>query len=246
MQVRWSLDKATILVFGHTKDRSYITLNKEGCNKKPAGPTKAIDLHSMTEKELNNICIPATRERKRIRRALGKQTSGKEISYEMLYNYWSTKMSSKLEVDADPPQFPGRDETLQNLWGQMLFDDDNIPQITNEHICSAVNNLKNEAAPGYDGLTREHWKLCHNTALQDYLQRLIQFQVDRGIVLSTWKVGIVTFLPKPDKPDEAYADPKAWRSITVLPDINKIIGKIIVGGSRRTLTYNFPGHRKEE
>ena len=72
MQVRWSINKAAILAFGHARDKSYVTLNKEGNEKRPAGPTKTIDLHSMLEKELNSMFIPATGERKRIRSALGK------------------------------------------------------------------------------------------------------------------------------------------------------------------------------
>ena len=112
----------------------------------------------------------------------------------------------------------------------MLFDDDDTPQITNAHIRIAVNNLKNEAAPGYDSLTGEHWKRCHNKALQDYLWRLIQYLIEQGRILPTWKVGIMTFLPKPAKPSEAYAEPKAWRPITILPAINKIIGKIVIEG----------------
>ena len=88
----------------------------------------------MSEKELSSMFIPATGERKRIRRAPGKQKSGKEISYDALYNYWSDKLQSKLGVDADPPQFPGGEETLSNLWGQMLLEDDDVSQIGEEQI----------------------------------------------------------------------------------------------------------------
>ena len=129
------------MVFGKPKDRSYITLNEEGNTQKPAGPTKAINLHDMEEGELNKMFIPATGGRKRIKRALGKQTSGKEISYDTLYNYWSTIMKSKLGVNANPPPFPGGEEKLEELWGQVFFDDDNTPQITNEHIRIVINNL---------------------------------------------------------------------------------------------------------
>ena len=49
-----------------------ITLNERGNTKKPAGPAKAIDLHAMEEGELNELFIPATGGRKRVKRALGK------------------------------------------------------------------------------------------------------------------------------------------------------------------------------
>ena len=47
MQTMWCLNRATTLVFGYNKDQSYITLNKEDNSKKPAGPTKAINFHSI-------------------------------------------------------------------------------------------------------------------------------------------------------------------------------------------------------
>ena len=89
-------------------------------------------------------------------------------------------------------------------------------------------NLNNRACLGYDGLTGQHWKLCHQTSLDEYFQQLIQYMVENGFVLSVWKIGPITFLPKPDKPVAASADPKSWCPITFLPSINKVIGKIIM------------------
>ena len=109
----------------------------------------------------------------------------------------------------------------------MLFEDEEIPQITAEQISEAINNLLNGTAPGYDGLSGEHF---NQQALNCYLSKLFQYLIEQGSVLSSWKIGIITFLPKPGKPNEAYASTKAWRRITILPTINKIIGKTIMDG----------------
>ena len=76
------------------------------------------------------------------------------------------------------------------------------------------------------------------------MRSLIQYLVEQGRVLPTWKVGIVTFLPKPDKPSETYADPKAWRPITILPTINKIIGKLIMDGVREEVNQRLSWAQK--
>ena len=71
---------------------------------------------------------------------------------------------------------------------------------------------------------------CDPTAVNQYLQKLIQYMLNTGEILMVWMTGIITFLLKPDKPEAAYADPKSWHPFTILPTINKIIGKIIMDG----------------
>ena len=45
MKTRWSLNRAATFIFGHTRDCSYISVRKEGNTKRPAGPSKAIELN---------------------------------------------------------------------------------------------------------------------------------------------------------------------------------------------------------
>ena len=49
-------------------------------------------------------------------------------------------------------------------------------------------------------------------------------------MLSIWKIGLIRFLPKASKPDAAYANSKSCQPFTLLPTINKVIGKIIMDG----------------
>ena len=74
----------------------------------------------MDEKQVNNLFIQSTCDRKKVHRALGKETAGKQISYDALYSYWSAPMTSQWGVDVDPPQFSENNVAPQDLWGPAL------------------------------------------------------------------------------------------------------------------------------
>ena len=172
--------------------------------------SKYLDLNSLEEKELlNELFHRSSGGRRIVKRGLGKQTAGRQISHEVLCEYWSKALESKLGRNVNPPEFPAGDEVLRNLWRQIPIEDEEVPVITTEQTRQAVYNLSNGTSPGYDGLTAEIWKMCDHTALCKYLKRLLQYVICVGYVPAKWKIGIVTFLPKPDKPDAEYANPKA-------------------------------------
>ena len=123
---------------------------------------------------------------------------------------------------------------LKDMWDNPLYADDQIPSITKRHISDAIHSLSNSAAPGYDGLTGEIWKRCNTNAVSQYLRNLIPYMFKTGEVLPVCKIGI-TFIPKPDKPDDAHANPKVWRPITLLSTINKILGKLIMDGVKEDI-----------
>ena len=94
-----------------------------------------------------------------VRRALGKQ-----ILHKVLCEYWSKSLESKLEKNANPPEFPAGNDTLCDLWGHIFFDDDKTPMLTTQQICQAVFHLRNGMAPGYDGMTAELWTMCDHAS----------------------------------------------------------------------------------
>ena len=65
MRARRSLNRATTLIFGYGEDRSYFTLDERGNNKKPAGPSRTIRLHTMTAEDLNKMFVQSTGDRKK-------------------------------------------------------------------------------------------------------------------------------------------------------------------------------------
>ena len=124
MKTHWNLNRAATIVFGSSKDKSDVLISQQGNQKKSTRPSKAVDVNSMKEKELNNMFQIGTGETKRIKRALGIQTVGRQISFDTLYEYWKDTMKSQWGTHADPPEFPAWNEMLKDLWRQLLFEDD--------------------------------------------------------------------------------------------------------------------------
>ena len=85
--------------------------------------------------------------------------------------------------------------------GQVLFEDNKTPEITSEQVKEAIYNLRNGTALGYDGLTAEHGRTA------------IQHIVESAKIRAVSGLGIITFLPKPDKPDNAYANPTIYNDL---------------------------------
>ena len=60
-------------------------------------------------------------------------------------------MKSLIGVDVEPDQFPAGNETLRNLWGQSLYEDEETPQITEQQqqeVQNAIDSLSNGRATG--------------------------------------------------------------------------------------------------
>ena len=60
-------------------ETSHTSINKEGNQKRPAGPSKSVDLNSLEEKELNELFHRSTGGRRVVRRGLSKRMAGKHI-----------------------------------------------------------------------------------------------------------------------------------------------------------------------
>ena len=146
IQTRWSLNKAAVITFGLHGDRSHISINKEGNIKRPAGPRKSVDLNSLEEKELNELFHRSSGGRRIVKRGLGKQMAGRQISHEVLCEYWSNALESKLGKNVNLPEFPAGDEVLRNLWSQIPIEDEEILVITAEQTQQAFYNLSNGTA----------------------------------------------------------------------------------------------------
>ena len=117
--------------------------------ERPAQLSKAVDLSCLNKEQVNELFHHSSGERRIVRRALGKQTVGKQIPHEVLCKYWSKSLESKLGRMLTH-QSPQQVMTLCDLWGQILFDDNKTPMLTTQRICQAVFNLRNGMAPDYD------------------------------------------------------------------------------------------------
>ena len=87
-----------------------------------------------------------------------------------------------------------------------------------DEISNVLKKMKNNKSPGSDGFTVEFFKFFYND-LKVFIQRAINEGYRIGKLSATQRQGIITCLPKGDKPREFL---KNWRPITLLNVTYKI------------------------
>ena len=91
--------------------------------------------------------------------------------------------------------------------------------------------MKNSKSPGNDGFTVEFFKFFWRD-LGVYILRSINYAYENGLLSVTQKQGIVTCLPKPNKPRHLL---KNWRPISLLNVIYKIMSSAIANRLKNVL-----------
>ena len=91
-------------------------------------------------------------------------------------------------------------------------------EITYDEVCYIVKNMKNFKSPGTDGFNAEFYKAFWGR-LGYLVVRAINASYKKGILTPTQRQGIITCIPKGDKPKEYI---KNWRPISLLNVLYKI------------------------
>lgn len=94
--------------------------------------------------------------------------------------------------------------------------------ITNEEALLALKNMKNNKSPGSDGFTTEFFKFFWKDL--GFLLRSVNVGFEFGELSVTQKQGIISILPKGDKPREYLTN---WRPISLLNVTYKIVSACI-------------------
>ena len=95
--------------------------------------------------------------------------------------------------------------------------------LTMEEVHTAVFAMKDNKAPGTDGLPIEFYKMFWNE-LKDKLMLLYSFSITNGRLNKTARQGLICLLPKGQK-DPSYL--KNWRPLTLLNLDYKILAKTL-------------------
>jgi exonuclease III/ribonuclease HI len=127
-----------------------------------------------------------------------------------------------------PPTPPGRSDSASDQLDATLIQEN--PQLTLEEVGYAVRQVKPWKAPGVDGLPSAAWKEVW-PVLQEWILAIFNASVRIGIVPRLFKTARILPLRKPGKPD--YTVPKAYRPISLLPTLGKILELVVA----RRLSY---------
>ena len=91
-------------------------------------------------------------------------------------------------------------------------------ELTESEILAVLKKMKNNKFPGSDGFTVEFFKFFYND-LKVFIRKSINEGYRDGKLSITQRQGIITCLPKGDKPKQFL---KNWRPITLLNVIYKL------------------------
>ena len=91
-------------------------------------------------------------------------------------------------------------------------------EITSDEIITVLKKMKNNKSPGSDGFSIEFFKFFHRDLI-NFITRAINEGYREGKLSVTQRQGLITCLPKGDKPKQFL---KNWRPITLLNVIYKL------------------------
>ena len=131
--------------------------------------------------------------------------------------------------------FSNHDQTLKTDQIDNFFADLDSPKLTNlqckqlnepistTELSITLKNMKNNKVPGLDGFTAEFYKMFW-LKIKILITRAIQIYFQKGELSPNLRRGIVTCLPKGNKPRELL---KNWRPLSMLPVIYKLISSAL-------------------
>ena len=142
--------------------------------------------------------------------------------------YYQNLYSERLEIDEKP---------LIEIIGEnpnKLTNDESINvegEITYTELATTLRNMKNVKSPGKDGFTTEFFKFFWPD-LGHFILRSLNFAYINDCLSVTQKQGIITCIPKPNKPRNFL---KNWRPISLLNVIYKLASSVIANRLKTVL-----------
>ena len=96
-------------------------------------------------------------------------------------------------------------------------------EISKEELAAASKKTKNDSAPGFSGFTYAFYK-CFCRYMGGVIHNTITFSFSINKLSSSQTIGIISLLPKSDKPKQFLEN---WRPITLQNSIYKLLSSAL-------------------
>jgi hypothetical protein len=116
-----------------------------------------------------------------------------------------------------------------------------MPELTLGKIECCLMKTKQWKVAGEDGLPAGLWRQVW-PAVKESVRHLFQTLLDKGTLLHQWKAAKIIPLKKPNKDD--YTPAKAWRSISLLSTLGKLLEAVVAERISFAVANHF-GARKQ-
>ena len=104
-------------------------------------------------------------------------------------------------------------------------------EITYEELADALKNMKNSKSPGMDGFTAEFFKFFWVDPGK-FIVKSVNYAYKNGSLSVTQNQGIITCIPKPNKPRHFLNN---WRPISLLYVMYKLMSSVIANRLKSVL-----------
>ena len=159
----------------------------------------------------------------------------------------STELKSSKDILLEAGHFYKKlysvSDTNNNIDLQSIFKSSDSPSnttrdnlegpLSHQEILNVLKETKNGKSPGSDGFSFEFYKLFF-TDLSWYLLRSLNAAYETGKLSVTQQYGIITLLPKGDKPRQFFLN---WRPISLLNTSYKLASACIAERLKTCLSY---------